>query len=166
MKFKLSDRFEKNLPSDPLRENTRRQVVESCFSYVTPQKTNAPKMLHFSEAMGEKLGLTVKDLHSEEFLNVFTGNALIPNSSPYAMCYGGHQFGNWAGQLGDGRAINLAEVEHNNAIGFCNLKVRVQPLTQEQRTAWQYCAPLSGSTCAVKPCTIWAYPPRVHYPSR
>jgi len=122
MKFKLSDRFEKNLPSDPLRENTRRQVVESCFSYVTPQKTNAPKMLHFSEAMGEKLGLTVKDLHSEEFLNVFTGNALIPNSSPYAMCYGGHQFGNWAGQLGDGRAINLAEIEHNNRHWVLQLK--------------------------------------------
>lgn len=122
MKFKLSDRFEKNLPSDPLRENTRRQVVESCFSYVTPQKTNAPKMLHFSEAMGEELGLTVKELHSEEFLNVFTGNALIPNSSPYAMCYGGHQFGNWAGQLGDGRAINLAEIEHNNRHWVLQLK--------------------------------------------
>jgi uncharacterized protein YdiU (UPF0061 family) len=122
MKFKLSDRFEKNLPSDPLRENTRRQVVESCFSYVTPQKTNAPKMLHFSEAMGEELGLTVKELHSEEFLNIFTGNALIPNSSPYAMCYGGHQFGNWAGQLGDGRAINLAEIEHNNRHWVLQLK--------------------------------------------
>ena len=122
MKFKLSDRFEKNLPSDPLRENTRRQVVESCFSYVTPQKTNAPKMLHFSEAMGEELGLTTKDLHSEEFLNIFTGNALIPNSSPYAMCYGGHQFGNWAGQLGDGRAINLAEIEHNNRHWVLQLK--------------------------------------------
>ena len=122
MKFKLSDRFEKNLPSDPLRKNTRRQVVESCFSYVTPQKTNAPKMLHFSEAMGEELGLTTKDLHSEEFLNIFTGNALIPNSSPYAMCYGGHQFGNWAGQLGDGRAINLAEIEHNNRHWVLQLK--------------------------------------------
>ena len=122
MKFKLSDRFVKNLPSDPLRENTRRQVVESCFSYVTPQKTNAPKILHFSEAMGEELGLTVKELHSKEFLNVFTGNALIPNSSPYAMCYGGHQFGNWAGQLGDGRAINLAEIEHNNRHWVLQLK--------------------------------------------
>ena len=122
MKFKLSDRFEKNLPSDPLRKNTRRQVVESCFSYVTPQKTNAPKMLHFSEAIGKELGLTTKDLHSEEFLNIFTGNALIPNSSPYAMCYGGHQFGNWAGQLGDGRAINLAEIEHNNRHWVLQLK--------------------------------------------
>ena len=38
------------------------------------------------------------------------GNRLLPEMVPYATCYGGHQFGNWAGQLGDGRAINLGEV--------------------------------------------------------
>lgn len=38
------------------------------------------------------------------------------------MCYGGHQFGNWAGQLGDGRAINLFEVEHNNKHWAIQLK--------------------------------------------
>jgi len=41
---------------------------------------------------------------------VFGGNRLLPGMEPFAMCYGGHQFGNWAGQLGDGRAINLGEV--------------------------------------------------------
>lgn len=34
---------------------------------------------------------------------------LYPGMVPYAMCYGGHQFGAWAGQLGDGRAISLGE---------------------------------------------------------
>jgi uncharacterized protein YdiU (UPF0061 family) len=38
------------------------------------------------------------------------------------MCYGGHQFGNWAGQLGDGRAINLTEVEHNQQHWAIQLK--------------------------------------------
>jgi uncharacterized protein YdiU (UPF0061 family) len=41
---------------------------------------------------------------------VFGGNALWPGMEPYAACYGGHQFGHWAGQLGDGRAITLGEV--------------------------------------------------------
>ncbi len=43
-------------------------------------------------------------------------------TEPYAMCYGGHQFGNWAGQLGDGRAINLAEVVHDNQRWALQLK--------------------------------------------
>ena len=43
------------------------------------------------------------------FAEVFVGNRLLPGMKPIATCYGGHQFGNWAGQLGDGRAINLGE---------------------------------------------------------
>lgn len=43
-------------------------------------------------------------------MQIFSGNQLLPGMDPYACCYGGHQFGNWAGQLGDGRAINLGEV--------------------------------------------------------
>jgi uncharacterized protein YdiU (UPF0061 family) len=49
-------------------------------------------------------------LHSESFLRAFSGHPLLPGMQPFAMCYGGHQFGHWAGQLGDGRAINLGEV--------------------------------------------------------
>ncbi|MDQ2702799.1 MAG: YdiU family protein, partial [Pseudomonadota bacterium] len=45
-----------------------------------------------------------------EFARVFGGNALLPGMQPYAANYGGHQFGHWAGQLGDGRAITLGEV--------------------------------------------------------
>ena len=41
---------------------------------------------------------------------MLSGNRLVPGMTPYATCYGGHQFGNWAGQLGDGRAINLGEI--------------------------------------------------------
>ncbi|WP_292743909.1 protein adenylyltransferase SelO family protein, partial [Methylophaga sp. UBA3595] len=48
---------------------------------------------------------------SRQFTNVFAGNEILKGMQPHAMCYGGHQFGNWAGQLGDGRAINLGEVQ-------------------------------------------------------
>ncbi|MCL4156977.1 UNVERIFIED_CONTAM: hypothetical protein GTU68_032798, partial [Idotea baltica] len=64
--------------------------------------------------MLSELGITKEESKSEFFKNVFTGNEIYPNTKPFAMCYGGHQFGNWAGQLGDGRAINLFEVEHQN----------------------------------------------------
>jgi serine/tyrosine/threonine adenylyltransferase len=44
------------------------------------------------------------------FAEVFAGNVLLDGMEPYSANYGGHQFGQWAGQLGDGRAITLGEV--------------------------------------------------------
>ena len=44
-------------------------------------------------------------------LEVFSGNALWPGMRPMATVYSGHQFGQWAGQLGDGRALLLGEVD-------------------------------------------------------
>ena len=114
MKLNIKDTLNKELPADPILDNTRRQVTKACFSYVSPKQTKNPEVLHVSKEMAASLGISDKELHSEEFKNIFTGNAVLENSQPYAMCYGGHQFGNWAGQLGDGRAINLAEVEHDN----------------------------------------------------
>ena len=62
--------------------------------------------------MSKELGFSNQDIQSKEFLEVMTGNSIIKNSKPFAMCYAGHQFGNWAGQLGDGRAINLGEIKN------------------------------------------------------
>jgi serine/tyrosine/threonine adenylyltransferase len=56
------------------------------------------------------------------FLNLVSGNTVYPDTKPYAMAYAGHQFGNWAGQLGDGRAINLFEILHNNQRWTLQLK--------------------------------------------
>lgn len=118
----IQDKFNTELPADPITENSRRQVTAACFSFVTPKRTTAPKLLHYSPEMLQELGLTDEDAKSETFLKTFTGNEVLPNTKPYAMCYGGHQFGNWAGQLGDGRAINLAEVSHNKKNWVLQLK--------------------------------------------
>ena len=122
MELNIKDKFNKKLPADPILENTRRQVSKSCFSFVTPKQTSNPELLHVSPEMLKNIGLSEADSKGEDFLNVFTGNKVLKNTNPYAMCYGGHQFGNWAGQLGDGRAINLFEVEHNNINWALQLK--------------------------------------------
>jgi len=122
MKLNIKDTFNIELPADPNVENTRRQVKEACFSFVMPRKTSKPKLIHVSPEMLKKIGLTPKDGKSDTFLRVFTGNGILPTTKPYAMCYGGHQFGNWAGQLGDGRAINLCEVEHKKERWALQLK--------------------------------------------
>ena len=113
MNFNIKNTFITNLPGDQETENTRRQVDEACYSFVKPTKTESPELVHYSKEVAQFLGLSESDCQSQQFLKIFTGNEIIENSKPYAMCYGGHQFGHWAGQLGDGRAINLAEVEHN-----------------------------------------------------
>ncbi len=122
MKLNIQDTFNKELPGDPLLDNSRRQVKNVCYSYVAPKHTQQPKLIHHSKEMLNELGLTPEDSQSKEFLAVFTGNSVLSNTQPYAMSYGGHQFGNWAGQLGDGRAINLAEVVYNNKRWALQLK--------------------------------------------
>lgn len=122
MKLNIVDTFIKELPADPIKENSRRQVAEACFSYVTPKKTAKPELLHVSLDMLNAIGLSQEEASTPTFLKIITGNKILPNTSPFAMCYGGHQFGNWAGQLGDGRAINLAEVECKNQRWMLQLK--------------------------------------------
>ncbi|ANQ48894.1 YdiU family protein [Flammeovirga sp. MY04] len=122
MKLKIIDTFTSELPADKEVKNTIRQVENACYSYVTPTKTSSPQLLHVSNEMVEALGINKKDIDSKEFLDIVTGNAVYPNTTPYAMCYGGHQFGQWAGQLGDGRAINLFEVEHDHKNWAVQLK--------------------------------------------
>lgn len=112
MNLKINPLFTKELPSDKVNTNEPRQVEAACYSIVSPKKTTKPQLLHTVAEVAQQIGLTTKDMISDEFLSVFSGNSIYPNTTPFAMCYAGHQFGNWAGQLGDGRAINLMEVSH------------------------------------------------------
>ncbi|QOD60198.1 YdiU family protein [Polaribacter haliotis] len=114
MKLNIKHTFTESLPADKNLENSRRQVENAVFSYVSPKKTSNPKVLHVSKEMASELGITKEETKTDFFKNIVTGNEIYPETKPFAMCYAGHQFGNWAGQLGDGRAINLFEVEHKN----------------------------------------------------
>ncbi|MEP3481651.1 MAG: protein adenylyltransferase SelO [Fuerstiella sp.] len=107
----FTNRFTNQLPADVKTTNSRRQVQEACFSRVQPTEVQAPSLVAYSSEVADLLGLSAQTCGRQEFADVFGGNVVLPGMDPYAMCYGGHQFGNWAGQLGDGRAINLGEVE-------------------------------------------------------
>ncbi len=112
MNIQLTNFFTDQLPADPNLENTRREVLEAVYSFVRPIKTSNPTLLHVSDEMQHILKFSNEDIQSREFLEFVTGNSILENSKPFAMCYAGHQFGNWAGQLGDGRAINLGEIKN------------------------------------------------------
>ncbi|MEE4361034.1 MAG: YdiU family protein [Pseudomonadales bacterium] len=108
----IGSRFTARLPGDPDTRNTRRQVFGACWSRVEPTPVAAPRTLAWSAEVAERLDLPEAFCRSQAFAEVMAGNRLLPGMDPHAMCYGGHQFGNWAGQLGDGRAINLGEIEN------------------------------------------------------
>jgi serine/tyrosine/threonine adenylyltransferase len=112
MQLHINDHFNRELPADPVTTNQRRQVQGAAFSFVTPRVPSQPRLLHVSLDVASLIGLSPDDVQSEDFVKVFSGATVPSGAQPYAMCYGGHQFGSWAGQLGDGRAINLAEFTH------------------------------------------------------
>jgi len=102
--------FVRELPGDPEQGPRLRQVDGALYSRVDPTPVVAPRLLAHSAEMAAALGFSTADVATPEFAQLFGGNALLDGMQPYAANYGGHQFGNWAGQLGDGRAVSLGEV--------------------------------------------------------
>jgi serine/tyrosine/threonine adenylyltransferase len=104
--------FVASLPVDDSRKAGSRQVHNACASLVLPTPTAKPEVLAWSTDVGAMLGLAepVSTDDRTETAHVLSGNLVLPGMVPFAACYGGHQFGNWAGQLGDGRAMSLTEI--------------------------------------------------------
>ena len=87
-----------------------RQLGPQFYTQLQPTPVAAPTWGLRNTALLQALGWP-QDLLSDAHLNAFAGNALLPGSDPLATVYSGHQFGVWAGQLGDGRALWLGEAD-------------------------------------------------------
>ncbi|MDT0603400.1 protein adenylyltransferase SelO [Thalassotalea castellviae] len=132
--FQINNQFTLQLPADTQQQVFPRQVEGAAFSYVLPQKTQQPSLVSLNEPLALALGFTTKDLSNNEIAEVLTGNKIIDGMQPYAMNYGGHQFGQWAGQLGDGRAINLGQIQTDNS-GLQTLQLKGAGKTPYSRHA-------------------------------
>ena len=106
--MRFDNRFLAELPGDAETGPQRRQVA-ALWSRVAPTPVSAPRWVAHSAEVAHALGLDEATLRSDAWLQTLAGNALQPGMDPFASNYGGHQFGHWAGQLGDGRAISLGE---------------------------------------------------------
>lgn len=136
----------KKLPLDPSEEQGVRQVKGACFSRVTPQPLTKPRFVAVSHQALALLGLdgeeVVNDPLGPEYLS---GSKVMPGSEPAAHCYCGHQFGQFAGQLGDGAACYLGEVKvpsgqdpellRENPSGRWEIQVKGAGLTPYSRQA-------------------------------
>lgn len=103
-------RFVSRFPGDSEKGNFTRQVAGITHSETPPSPVAAPRLVGWSDSLGTELGIKKPSLTDPDSLALLSGNLVLPEMHPYAARYGGHQFGHWAGQLGDGRAITLGEV--------------------------------------------------------
>ncbi|KAL8986599.1 MAG: hypothetical protein Q9177_004122 [Variospora cf. flavescens] len=122
-----SNVFTSSLPSDPEfktpsdsykapREDLGPRMVKGAlFTFVRPEETSDPELLGISPAALRDIGIRSGEENTSDFKSLVAGNKILWDPStekgiyPWAQCYGGYQFGSWAGQLGDGRAISLFE---------------------------------------------------------
>lgn len=121
-------RFTSILPADPIfptpadshktprDQITPRQVRNGLFTWVRPEPQKDPELLAVSPAALRDLNINASEVTTEQFRQFAAGNVLLgwdeqqlTGGYPWAQLYGGFQFGQWAGQLGDGRAISLFE---------------------------------------------------------
>lgn len=106
----FDNRALKNLPVETDTQNYVRTVVGACFSRVRPTPLTNPQLVAHSQSALDLLGLSPDQVKRKEFVEYLSGNTILPGSEPASHCYCGHQFGNFAGQLGDGCAHYLGEV--------------------------------------------------------
>ena len=119
--------------------------------------SRAPTLRLWSTEVADELGI---EIGQDEILG---GNQIAKGMDSYAQRYGGHQFGNWAGQLGDGRAITLGEVDTGQ--GVLELQLKGSGSTPYSRFADGKAVLRSSireSFSVAKQCTILAFQPPVH----
>lgn len=124
-----SNVFTQTLPADdafptpkdshdaPRQKLGPRMVKDALYTYVRPDPQGESELLAVSQRALQDIGLSEEEAKSDEFKEVVSGKKILtwdeskPDEGiyPWAQCYGGYQFGQWAGQLGDGRAISLFE---------------------------------------------------------
>ncbi|HVK93225.1 MAG TPA: YdiU family protein [Noviherbaspirillum sp.] len=91
-------------------ENSFASLPPAFYTRLQPTPVAAPYLVCASASAAALIGLDPDEFNKEEFTQAFAGNSILPGSMPLAAVYSGHQFGVWAGQLGDGRAILLGDL--------------------------------------------------------
>ena len=106
----ITQNFTQKFPGDFSENTMQRQTPEVLFCFIKPAKFDNTKLIDFNENLSVEIGLGALE-NDKDFL---VAQNLPSNVRTYATAYAGHQFGNWAGQLGDGRAIYAGEIINEN----------------------------------------------------
>jgi len=91
--------------------HARHHIPKACYSLARTSPVAHPRLVAASQYALNLLKLAPTEAGREDFVDFFSGNTAIPGARPAAHNYGGHQFGSFAGQLGDGACVYLGEIE-------------------------------------------------------
>lgn len=94
-------------------DNTFARLPGHFYSRVHPMPLPRPYLVGFNQEAAQLIDINSAEAQHKDFVEYFSGNRLLPGSTPLAMLYAGHQFGQFVPQLGDGRAILLGEIKNN-----------------------------------------------------
>lgn len=126
-------------PRDQVRP---RQVQHAAFTWVRPTEQKESELLGVSPAAMRDIGIKAGEDKTEDFRQFVVGNKLygwdeekLQGGYPWAQCYGGFQFGQWAGQLGDGRVISLFEATNKASGERYELQLKGAGMTPYSRFA-------------------------------
>jgi serine/tyrosine/threonine adenylyltransferase len=126
----------------PRDEFKPRMVKDALFTWIRPEPAKDPELLCVSPAALRDLGIKEGEENTEDFKMTVAGNKLLgwneekeEGGYPWAQCYGGWQFGSWAGQLGDGRAISLCEITNPTTKTRYELQLKGAGITPYSRFA-------------------------------
>ncbi|WP_420106449.1 protein adenylyltransferase SelO [Herbaspirillum huttiense] len=109
------------------------ELPPAFYTRLQPTPLPAPYLVGFSEAAAATAGLPRPADEHFSFLDIFAGNLIPPGSTPLSAVYSGHQFGVWAGQLGDGRAITLGDLPAADGQGRIELQLKGAGMTPYSR---------------------------------
>ncbi len=118
----LSPKLTEQLPGKSENSHQPQQTPGIVWHRCDPTPVQSPRLqAHFQE-VANLIGLSERQMRSEPMQQFLAGNLNLERFTPYSACYGGHQFGHWAGQLGDGRAITIAEIVYEQQRSELQLK--------------------------------------------
>jgi serine/tyrosine/threonine adenylyltransferase len=128
---KYNNDFVTSFHGDESGDLRPRQTLDALYSKAVPTPVRQSRLLAWSDDLANQLQMQKPD---DTDINILAGNLITPSMYPYAACYGGHQFGQWAGQLGDGRAIILGEWDAPNGKSW-EMQLKGAGLTAYSRRA-------------------------------
>ncbi len=107
-------------------ENSYTSLPASFYTRLQPTPLSRPYMVCGSASAAALIGLDPAEFARQEFIDAVSGNRVPAQSQPLAAVYSGHQFGVWAGQLGDGRAILLGDIDAPGAAAPGKLELQLK----------------------------------------
>ncbi len=97
-------------------QNSYAKLDPRLYHKQPPTALDNPRVGHFNPQVADQLGWSEDEELMQRWVDIVGGRYVPEGFEPLAMAYAGHQFGQWAGQLGDGRGLLMAQVLDNNEV--------------------------------------------------